>query len=233
MRIVDARMAASSAAVLVLITLSYFFLDLPVVLYCKGLNRSILNFFGVVTEFGISTWYLIGSFALFLFYRFVQRRPIYAHRALFLFSSIAFSGIIADIIKVIIGRYRPEMLFEKGLYGINFLNFSLANFSHGLTSFPSGHSATTFSLAWALALIFPRTRIPLFCFAVLVGASRVIITSHYFSDVLGGAYVGIMSVIFLKEIIGSLDRKYSWGFRLQKEEKDEDLGNSGKSPGGG
>jgi membrane-associated phospholipid phosphatase len=233
MRIVDAKMAVSSAVVLLLIILSYFFLDIPVTLYCKGLNRNILDVFGIVTEFGISTWYLVGSFALFLFYRFFQRRPIYAHRALFLFSSIAFSGIIADIIKVIIGRYRPEMFFEKGLYGVNFLNFSLSNFSHGLTSFPSGHTATTFSLAWALALFFPRSRIPLFCFAVIVGASRVIITSHYFSDALGGAYVGIMSVILLKEIIGSLDRKFSWGFRLQKEDQNEDLGNSGKSPGRG
>jgi len=233
MRIVDAKMAISLAAVLLLIILSYLFLDLPLSLYCKGLNKSILDFFGVVTEFGISTWYLIGSLALFLFYRFYQRRPIYAHRSLFLFSSIAFSGIIADIIKVIIGRYRPEMFFEKGLYGINLLNFSLSNFSHGLTSFPSGHTATTFSLAWALALFFPRTRIPLFCFAGIVGASRVIITSHYFSDVLGGAYIGVVSVIFLKEMIYSLDRKYSWGFKLQKEGKDEDLRNSGKSPGGG
>jgi membrane-associated phospholipid phosphatase len=214
MRIVNARMAASSAAVLLLIVLSYFFLDIPVSFYCKGLNKSIVDFFGIVTEFGISTWYLAASFALFLFYRFFQRRPVYAHRALFLFSSIAFSGIIANIIKVIIGRYRPEMFFEKGLYGINFFNFSFFNFSHGLTSFPSGHTATTFSLAWALSLFFPRTRIPFLCFAVMVGASRVIITSHYLSDALGGAYVGIMSVLVLKEIIGSLDRKYSWKFKL-------------------
>jgi membrane-associated phospholipid phosphatase len=48
----------------------------------------------------------------------------------------------------------------------------------------------------------------------MVGASRVIITSHYLSDALGGAYVGIMSVLFLKEIFGSLDRKFSWGFKL-------------------
>jgi len=214
MRIVDARIAAASAAVLLLIVLSYFFLDIPVSLYCKGLNKSIVDFFGIVTEFGISTWYLVGSFALFLFYRFFQRRPLYAHRALFLFSSIAVSGIVSNTLKVLIGRYRPEMFFERGLYGINFFNFSFFNFSHGLTSFPSGHTATTFSLAWALSLFFPHTRVPLFCFAVMVGASRVIITSHYLSDALGGAYVGIMSVLFLKEIFGSLDRKFSWGFKL-------------------
>ena len=233
MKIVDAKRAASFAAALLLIVLSYFFLDIPVGHYCKGLSKSIVDFFGIVTEFGISTWYLVGSFTLFLFYRFFQRRPIYAHRALFLFSSIVVSGIVSNLLKVLIGRYRPEMFFERGLYGINFFNFSFFNFSHGLNSFPSGHTATTFSLAWALPLFFPRTRIPLLCFAVMVGASRVIITSHYLSDALGGAYVGIMSVLFLKEIIGSLDRKFSWGFKLQQEEKNEDLGNSGKSPGGG
>lgn len=209
MRIVDAKVAGSFAVVLPLIVLSYFFFDLPVALYCKSLNRSILDFFGIVTEFGISTWYLVGSFALFLFFRFFRRRPVYAHQAFFFFTSIAVSGIMANIIKVIIGRYRPEMFFEQGLYGINFLNFSLFNFSHGLTSFPSGHTATTFSLALALSLFFPRTRILLFCFALLVGASRVIITSHYLSDSIAGAYVGVMSVLFLKEIIYSPERKFS------------------------
>jgi len=214
MRIANAKMAGSFVALLLLIVLSYFFLDIPVALYCKRLDRNITDFFGIVTEFGISTWYLVGSFALFLFFRFFRRRPVYAHRALFLFTSIAVSGIIANIIKVIIGRYRPEMFFEKGLYGINFFNFSLSNFSHGLTSFPSGHTATTFSLALALSLFFPRTRILLFCFALLVGASRVIITSHYLSDSIAGAYVGVMSVLFLKEIIFSPERKFSCGLKM-------------------
>ena len=209
MRIVNARMAGSLVVVLLLVVLSYFFLDLPVALYCKGLDPIITDFFGFLTEFGISTWYLVGSFVLFLFFTFFHRMPIYAHRALFLFASVAVSGIIANIIKVIIGRSRPEMFFEKGHYGLNFFNFS-----HGLTSFPSGHAATIFSLAFALSLSFPRMRIPLICFALAVGASRVIITSHYLSDTIGGAYVGVMTVFFLKEIIRSLDHKFSWGVKI-------------------
>jgi len=224
MRIVNAKMAGSLVAVLLLVVLSYFFLDIPVALYCRDLNKGVRDFFGILTEFGISTWYLVGSFALFLFFTFFHRMPINAHRALFLFASIAVSGIIANIIKVLIGRYRPEMFFENGHYGLNFFNFS-----HGLTSFPSGHAATIFSLAFALSLSFPRTRIPLICFALAVGASRVIITSHYLSDAIGGAYVGVMTVFFLKEIIYSLDRKFSWGFRIQKEEKNENFRNPGQS----
>jgi len=211
MRSARAKIAISFAAVLVFVVLSYFFLDVPIALLCKRLDKGVTDFFGIITEFGISTWYLVGSFGLFLIFSFVHRQKIYASRALFLFASIAVSGIIANIIKVILGRYRPEMLFEKGLYGLNFFNFSFFNFSHGFTSFPSGHTATTFSLAWTLSLFFPRARILLICFAFLVGASRVIITSHYLSDAVGGAYVGVMCVLFLKEIIYSPERKFSCG----------------------
>jgi membrane-associated phospholipid phosphatase len=214
MRSAKAKIAVSLGAVLGFVVVSYFFLDVPIALLCKRLDRGVTDFFGIITEFGISTWYLIGSFGLFLIFSFVHRQKMYASRALFLFASIAVSGIIANIIKVILGRYRPEMLFEKGLYGLNFFNFSFFNFSHGFTSFPSGHTATTFSLAWTLSLFFPRARILLICFAFLVGASRVIITSHYLSDAVGGAYVGVMSVLFLKEFICSPEQKFSCGLKM-------------------
>ena len=213
MRSIKVKIAISFAPMLGFVVISYFFFDVPVALLCKGLDKGITDFFGIITEFGISTWYLVGSFGLFLIFSFVHRQKMYASRALFLFVSIAVSGIIANIIKVILGRYRPEMLFEKGLYGLNFLNFSIFNFSHELTSFPSGHTATTFSLAWTLSLFFPRARILLICFAFLVGASRVIITSHYLSDAVGGAYVGVMCVLLLKEITCSPEQKFFCGLK--------------------
>lgn len=208
MKSVEGKIAASFAAVFMFVVISYFFIDIPVALYCKKLDRSVTDFFGIITELGISTWYLVGFFALFLIFIF-SRQKIYAHRALFLFSSMAVSGVVANIIKVIIGRSRPEMLFEKGLYGVNFFNYT-----HGLTSFPSGHTATTFSLALALSLIFPRYRILLFCFALAVGASRVIITSHYLSDAVGGAYVGMMIVFFLRRAITLSERKGFYKFSM-------------------
>jgi undecaprenyl-diphosphatase len=214
MRSAKAKIVVSFGAVLGFVVISYFFLDVPIALLCKRLDRSVIEFFGIITELGISTWYLVGSFGLFLIFSFVYRQKMYASRALFLFASIAVSGTMANIIKVILGRYRPEMLFQKGLYGLNVFNFSFFNFSRGFTSFPSGHTTTTFSLAWTLSLFFPRARILLICFAFLVGASRVIITSHYLSDAVGGAYVGVMCVLFLKEIIYSPERKSSCGLKM-------------------
>jgi membrane-associated phospholipid phosphatase len=209
MRNGKAKIAIASAAVLGFIVISYFFFDIPITFFCKRLDRRVTDFFGIVTEFGISTWYLAGSLGFFLLFTFVRRQKLYAYRALFLFASIAASGVINNIIKVIIGRYRPEMLFEKGLYGLTFFKYA-----DGLTSFPSGHTATVFSLALALSILFPRSRVFLFCFALVVGASRVIITSHYLSDVVAGAYVGIISVFLLRQAFPFLERKTSSLFKF-------------------
>jgi len=205
---VKGKIIASFAALLIFIMFSYFFLDIPVALWCKSLDGSISRFFGILTELGISTWYLVGAFVLFLFFKFIRPHPLFAYRSLFVLAAVAVSGIIVNIIKLIFGRYRPEMFFQKGLYGLNFFNFG-----DGLASFPSGHATTAFALALALSFFFPKYRIPLFCLALAVGVSRVIITAHYLSDVVGGAYVGLMSVFFLREAFPSAARKISGNFR--------------------
>jgi membrane-associated phospholipid phosphatase len=94
------------------------------------------------------------------------------------------------------------MLFEKGLYGLRFFDYD-----HRVVSFPSGHAATAFSLAFCLSYLFPRFRIPLFCFAVTVAASRVIITSHYLSDAVAGGWLAMVCVLFLKKVFASMERK--------------------------
>lgn len=67
-------------------------------------------------------------------------------------------------------------------------------------SFPSGHSATAFSVAVCL-LFCPRLKPPLRVAAVLLAAaiatSRVYLSVHYLTDVLCGSLVGIVcGVIF-------------------------------------
>ena len=70
-------------------------------------------------------------------------------------------------------------------------------FDYAYQSFPSGHTAVAFGLALSLGLLWPRWRLPLFVFALAVGASRVILHSHYPADVLGGALVAWMTVTWL------------------------------------
>lgn len=58
-------------------------------------------------------------------------------------------------------------------------------------SFPSGHAATAFAAAVAIALVYPRLGRPLLAFAAVVAISRVYLGMHYVLDVTAGALLGI------------------------------------------
>jgi membrane-associated phospholipid phosphatase len=59
------------------------------------------------------------------------------------------------------------------------------------TSFPSGHAATAFAAATAVAVLHPRLRVPLFALAATVALSRVYLGVHFWSDVLVGSLLGV------------------------------------------
>jgi undecaprenyl-diphosphatase len=59
------------------------------------------------------------------------------------------------------------------------------------TSFPSGHTASSFAAATSLALAFPLCAPLLLVAASGVGFSRVYLGHHYPSDVAGGVLVGV------------------------------------------
>ncbi|MFH1080121.1 MAG: phosphatase PAP2 family protein [Pseudomonadota bacterium] len=182
----------ASALPVVLMTIIYALIDRPLSLFCQDLNPGVIQVFQWITELGQSTGYLVGFAVLFVFFKYYRRRPIAANRALFLFAAVALSGLITDLIKPLVGRLRPKLLFETNLYG-----FDPFRIGYEYNSFPSGHTTTVFALAAALALFFPRRRPLLAGFAAVVGISRIIVGAHYLSDVMAGAYVGIMTVILM------------------------------------
>jgi len=196
------KLAAGFAATVIFVVLSHFFIDIPVALFCKKIDKSVTDIFEMITPLGISTWYLVGSFSLFLLFKFYYQRRLLANRVLFLFASISFSGIISTILKWLMGRFRPKVLFEENLYGFNFFSTTYEK-----NSFPSGHATTVFSLALALSIFFPKYRVLFLSYALIVAATRVVITAHYLSDAVGGAFVAIMTVFFLRKGIYFLERK--------------------------
>ena len=181
-----------SALLMVLMTISYALIDRPLSLFCQDLNPEVIQVFQWITKLGQSTGYLVGFAVLFVFFKYFRRRPIAAHRALFLFTAVALSGVIINLIKPLVGRMRPKLLFEANLYG-----FDPFRIGYEYNSFPSGHATTVFALVAALALFFPRWRLPLVGFAAIVGGSRIVVGAHYLSDVMAGAYVGLMTVFLL------------------------------------
>lgn len=154
---------------------------------------------------GNSALYLIPSLLVYLVLRRIRaktgdpaRREKIARLAgicLFLFCAVAASGLLTDLLKILLGRPRPRLFFHEGLYTFSFLQLSAK-----MWSFPSGHANTIFALATACFLVARRWGIVLFFVAIAVAASRVLTNDHFPSDVLMGAYLGILTTVFLKQL---------------------------------
>jgi undecaprenyl-diphosphatase len=148
-----------------------------------------------VTRFGRSTWYLITFAVAAIALTLLARRQLsparktmlrwWAGAALFIFLSIAASGLLTDLVKLLVGRARPMVA------GGGFDPFTVG---YAYNSFPSGHSTTCFALAFAIAALWPRWFWPMLACAIAVAASRVILQVHYLSDVIGGALVSLVTV---------------------------------------
>jgi len=124
-----------------------------------------------------------------------ERKKQWSKNLLLLCTAVSCAIFIGTVLKIILARYRPVMLFEHALYGFHFLSAKWA-----YNSTPSGHTLRAFSLFTALSII-NRKNMPLYIFcAILIGVSRVAVTAHYPSDVIFGAYIGIFSALWVKHI---------------------------------
>ena len=181
---------ASGAA---LACIAYACWDIPLAHFCRELGRPVLDVTEWITMAGESRWYfMVLAPALLIFWRIVKSKK-WTIRMFFLLASISASGMINILLKWIAGRNRPVNLFDHGLFG-----FDLLETGYALNSFPSGHTVTVFSLAAALSLLFPRFGAWAFLPAAIIAASRVMLTSHYLSDVIAGAVVGVVCTLGVK-----------------------------------
>jgi membrane-associated phospholipid phosphatase len=103
------------------------------------------------------------------------------------------SGLLADVIKLCVGRQRPFMTDLDTPVSQTFLGCRLNLTSDdGVQSFPSAHAATAAGLAIALAVLYPRGRWLFAALAMLAAFQRLEVEAHYLSDVLAGASLGCL-----------------------------------------
>jgi membrane-associated phospholipid phosphatase len=184
---------ATAAAVAAGLAVLMAFVDRPVAHYFEAHTGPVFRMAALLTGFGEAVWWLAPSLAVFLAGRFVWRNSVSAAGALFVFVSVAVSGILVDIIKVILPRARPGLWFTKGLYGFSYFKFTAA-----YQSFPSGHAACAAGACTALSLILPRYRIVWIPMGLLIGFSRVVVTAHYVSDVVAATLFSYVAVLAIK-----------------------------------
>ncbi|MHB8268484.1 phosphatase PAP2 family protein [Bradyrhizobium sp.] len=114
-------------------------------------------------------------------------------RILFIFFAVLLPVLMGEIIKDIVGRGRP---FVGGQ--ANAFNFSHFAGTEAYASFPSGHATTAFALAFAVAAVWPHLRAVMLVYAVMIGASRLVLLAHHPSDVLAGALVGVIGAMLVR-----------------------------------
>jgi membrane-associated phospholipid phosphatase len=168
------------------------YLDVWAIDEVRHVPLRVLETFDQITDLGLSGWFLYPTAVLVIAIAALARTALgritnlvlvsIVLRLLFVFFAIGAPGLVFTILKRIIGRVRPSAL---GPFA--YIPFS---WQSEYASFPSGHSATAFSAAVALGLLFPRARLALWVYAVTIALSRVVITVHYPSDVIAGALVG-------------------------------------------
>lgn len=139
----------------------------------------------------------VGLSLLLLIVWISRKEPI--QRLVFVLGTAVLTSLadsVAGFIKPFFGRPRP---FQTDL-GFDVI---LRVPEVGSLSFPSGHATDAFFFATFMALHFPRTRLIVFPFAIMVAYSRVYCGVHYPTDVLAGAVLGSCLAIIL-----------NWGVKL-------------------
>jgi membrane-associated phospholipid phosphatase len=116
-----------------------------------------------------------------------------AGRIEFLLLAVALPVAFSEVIKTIVGRGRP---FVGGK--ANPFNFAPFTGTEAYFSFPSAHAVTAFAFALGVAAIWPRWRVPMFIYAAVIAASRLVLLAHHPSDVVAGAVIGLLGALAVR-----------------------------------
>ena len=127
------------------------------------------------------------------------------------------SGVWANIVKILTGRERPmaDYVFSKSEGGAWYGPFAawdqdlaIRKPVSAFDAFPSGHTATAFSIATVFATQYKdRKAIPIICYsaATLVGISRLTEHEHWASDVFVG---GILGYLCGKQVVNHYNKTH-------------------------
>jgi membrane-associated phospholipid phosphatase len=223
-RLQELNLIEQAVLALSCVLVGFLLIDPFVLERVKGLPPDVRSLFKTVTNLGRSNWMLIptgAAVALALVLRRTQQglRTAAAHGLIastigFVFVSVGGAGLIATLVKNIIGRARPKLFATGGP-----LDFQLFAFLPDHASFPSGHATNIFALATVIAILWPRARVLIYTVAAWVAASRVLIGVHYFTDAVVGAIFGGLFPYWVRDRFAArrwlFERAPGGGYRLR------------------
>jgi undecaprenyl-diphosphatase len=185
------------------IALTMLVLDGRVIAAQRTFAPWLVTTFGLITDAGQSGWVLTPLFVAIVAAALISSPTIgrvgqlvtaaVVARLGYVFMAVVVPGVVVTIVKRIIGRARPY-LFEQG----GPLRFHPFGWDPIYASLPSGHTTTAFATAFAVGALYPRLRWPVWGLACVIGASRIVVSAHYPSDVLAAALVGTLGAVVVR-----------------------------------
>lgn len=129
-----------------------------------------------------STWFVKWPLILAIGSACDAKRKCFPRAACAAALAITTAALLVTVLKDLFDRARPPVA-DPALDPIGIVPAS--------ASFPSGHAATAFAAAVAVALVYPRLGRPLLVLAAVIAVSRVYLGVHYALDVAAGTLLGI------------------------------------------
>lgn len=198
----------ATALAVAVIFVSMFFADAAASYWARHLPPGLTDIADQITNFGLSAWFLypLGCVLLILAAAMAPSLPhrtqgtlaVLAVRFGFLFTAIGLPGLFVTIVKRLIGRARPYVGGHDDPFA--YMPFI---WRPEYASMPSGHATTATAAAIAIGAIWPRSRAVMWLYAVIIMLTRVVINVHHPSDVIAGAFVGIVGALLVRRFFAA------------------------------
>ena len=117
----------------------------------------------------------------------------YRHAIVVSISTLAVTVVVQSFKNVFLPEIdRPKLHFQKVAESVD-LYFVPGVDPHLINSFPSGHTASGFTIFLFLALVSKNNLVKLICFAfaLMVGYSRVYLSHHFLNDIYFGSMIAV------------------------------------------
>jgi membrane-associated phospholipid phosphatase len=194
---------AALAAILVVVAGSMWLFDALLIGEARLLPKRVVATFEWITWFGNSGWFLWPTGILLLIIAVSpwsklsrMSQSVLAAvvvRTGFIFLAVGVPALFVTIIKRVVGRARPYVWQVTDPY-----SYSPFIWKASYASLPSGHASNAFAAAIAIGALWPRARLPMWIYALVIAISRVVVNAHFPSDIIVGAVIGTIGALLVR-----------------------------------
>ena len=191
------RILIGTVVTCALVLAGVFWFDVPVFNFLRGFNCGAWKVLGSI--FSAKNWLVVSLIVLIVFFikKCIQTKPklsftdfynkIKGSYAFWIFSSVLLAVSTGAVLKYIIGRARPIFYEEIGMIG-----FFPGTGDAAFHSMPSGHALASFAGLVMIGMLAPRAKWFTWTLAIVIAVSRVCSGFHWPSDVIFGAFWGMI-----------------------------------------